>query len=145
MGFSIIKKEDGSVELLYSENFKINKKEFIDKTKIILKKLEDILNNYKIDIVVLEEGYLGKNVYSMDILSKIRGVVYAFFVMHDISIKTYSPSKIKKSITGNGNASKEQILKSVSLLLNIKNSITYDEADAIAIAYTYALELRSEI
>ncbi len=139
MGIALLKKEKKNISLIYSENIIVKKKDFIDKTKVILSRLEDICQVYKIDVVAIEEGYLGKNAYSMDLLSKIRGVVVGFFVLKGIDLFFYSPSKIKKSITGNGNASKEQVLRSLKLLLNLKGDISYDESDAISIAYTYAL------
>ena len=139
MGIALLKKENKDINLIHSENIIIKKKDFIDKTKVILSRLEEIYQAYKINIVAIEEGYLGKNAYSMDLLSKIRGVVAGFFVLKGIDLFFYSPSKIKKSVTGNGNASKEQVLRSLKLLLNLKGDISYDESDAISVAYTYAL------
>jgi len=139
MGIALLERENKNLKLIHTENIIVKKKDFIDKTKVILSRLEEICKSYKIDIAAIEEGYLGKNVYSMDLLSKIRGVITGFFVLKGIDLIFFSPAKIKKSITGNGNASKEQVLRSLKLLLNLDSDISYDESDAISVAYTYAI------
>ena len=68
-------------------------------------------------------------------LGRAQGVAMAAGLSREIPITEYSPKKIKKSITGNGNASKEQVAKMLQNLLAIKNlPKNLDATDGLAAA-----------
>src|SRR5205807_2417812 len=77
----------------------------------------------------------GKNVQSMLKLGRAQGVAIAAVLSRDIPIFEYSPKKIKQSVTGNGNASKEQVAAMLQTLLNFKEMPKYlDATDGLAAA-----------
>ena len=110
---------------------------------ILIRELNVILGENRIEEFAIEDGFLGKNVSSMNTLSKVRGVVLATILNHHKDLHFYSPREIKISVTGNGNAGKEQVRKSVGLLLGMTNpDFGYDESDAIAVALCHLMKKR---
>ncbi|MGY8988723.1 MAG: crossover junction endodeoxyribonuclease RuvC, partial [Flavobacteriales bacterium] len=90
---------------------------------------------YKPDEVSLEAPFYGKNVQSMLKLGRAQGVAMAAAGYRDIPIFEYTPKKIKKSITGNGNASKVQVAAMLQSLFDIKSMPKYlDATDGLAAA-----------
>lgn len=94
-----------------------------------------IIDMYKPDEVALEEPFFGKNVQSMLKLGRAQGVAMAAALHRGLPIFEYSPKKVKQSITGNGNASKEQVAGMLKSLLNFSELPKYlDATDAVAVA-----------
>lgn len=143
-GIGIIKKEKEELSVLFSEELKFPEVEFNVKMKMLIDHIENILKKFKVNEAVIEDGFLGKNVKSMNILSKVRGVVLATLLRKDINLTFYSPREIKSSLTGNGNAGKEQVKKMVSILLNSgESNFGFDESDALATAICHSMKLKS--
>ena len=91
--------------------------------------------------LAVEAPFFGKNVQSMLKLGRAQGVAMAAGLYRDIPIFEYSPKKIKKSITGNGNASKEQVATMLKSLLTIKEMPKHlDATDGLAAAVCHALQ-----
>ncbi|MEN8152695.1 MAG: crossover junction endodeoxyribonuclease RuvC [Acidobacteriota bacterium] len=143
-GVGIIKKEEGKISLLFSEEIKFPKVEFNLKMKILIDNIKSVLNKFPVTEAAIEDGFLGKNVKSMNILSKVRGVVLATLLLKGIDLAFYSPGEIKSSLTGNGNAGKEQVNKMVKILLNSgEKNFGFDESDALATAICHSMRLNS--
>tara|TARA_B100001029_G_C15048129_1_gene448627 strand:- start:1158 stop:1709 length:552 start_codon:yes stop_codon:yes gene_type:complete len=105
------------------------------KLKKIFERTIQLVDEYKPDEVSLEAPFYGKNVQSMLKLGRAQGVAMAAALYRDIPIFEYTPKKIKKSITGNGNASKSQVASMLESLLNIKNMPKHlDATDGLAAA-----------
>lgn len=105
------------------------------KLKKIFERVMGILNEFAPDEVALEAPFFGKNVQSMLKLGRAQGVAMAAALSCEIPIKEYSPKKVKQSVTGNGNASKEQVAKMLMSLLNIKEEPKMlDATDALGVA-----------
>lgn len=85
--------------------------------------------------LLLRASFFGKNVQSMLKLGRAQGVAIAAALYRDIPVFEYSPRKIKQSITGRGNASKEQVAAMLVRVLNMKKMPDYlDITDALAVA-----------
>ena len=105
------------------------------KLKKIFERVMGILNEFTPDEVALEAPFFGKNVQSMLKLGRAQGVAMAAALSCEIPITEYSPKKVKQSVTGNGNASKEQVAKMLMSLLNIKEEPKMlDATDALGVA-----------
>ncbi len=78
-----------------------------------------LIDRYKPHNLAIEAPFYGKNIQSMLKLGRAQGVAIAAAIFRNIPVTEYSPRKIKQSITGNGNASKEQIAAMLSTLLRI--------------------------
>ena len=97
--------------------------------------MDKIIAEYKPDIAVVETIFYGKNIKSAFTLGHARGVILLALAQHNIEIVEYSPREVKKSVVGNGNASKEQVGYMVQKILNLSTKPkTEDAADALAIA-----------
>lgn len=105
------------------------------KLKKIFERITQIINEFTPDEVALEAPFFGKNVQSMLKLGRAQGVAMAAALAKEIPIVEYSPKTVKQSVTGNGNASKEQVASMLESILKIKLDTTlYDATDAIGIA-----------
>lgn len=105
------------------------------KLKKIFEKTLSLIDEYKPDEIAIESPFYGKNIQSMHKLGRAQGVAMAAGLYRDVPIFEYSPRKIKQSITGRGNASKEQVAAMLLNLLKINEIPSYfDESDALAIA-----------
>jgi crossover junction endodeoxyribonuclease RuvC len=94
-----------------------------------------IIEEFLPDEIAIESPFFGKNVQSMLKLGRVQGMVMSLAFSKSIPIAEYEPKKIKLSVTGNGNASKEQVAKMVEIIANIKlDAKLHDATDALGIA-----------
>lgn len=100
-------------------------------------KIREILEEYQPVEAALEGVYYAKNVRTAMILCHARGVVVTACARAQIPIAEYSPSEIKRAVTGGGAAEKAQVQAMVSRLLALPPPIQNDAADALAIALTH--------
>ena len=106
-----------------------------DKLKKILDRLNGLIQEYKPDEMAIEAPFFGKNIQSMLKLGRAQGVAIAASLNHNIPFEEYSPRRIKQAITGNGNASKEQVSAMLQTILNYKETPKYlDASDGLAVA-----------
>ncbi len=111
------------------------------KLKYIYEKINGLIEQYHPDILAIEAPFYGKNVQSMLKLGRAQGIVIAASLHAGMEVYEYSPRKIKQSITGNGNASKEQVSAMLCRMYPISESIEYlDATDALAVAVCHHLQ-----
>ncbi len=105
------------------------------KMRRIFEGTSDLLEQFKPDELSIEAPFFGKNVQSMLKLGRAQGIAIAAALVRGIPIFEYSPKKIKQSVTGNGNATKEQVASMLQKILLIKNLPHYlDATDALGAA-----------
>lgn len=105
------------------------------KLKKIFERITGLIDEYHPDAVALEAPFFGQNVQSMLKLGRAQGVAMAAALAREIPIVEYSPKKVKQSVTGNGNASKEQVAEMLKTLLKIEElPKLLDATDALAVA-----------
>lgn len=120
MGYGIIKITGKNMELLSMGVIQLSKYEnHALKLKKIFEKTLGLIDQYFPDEMAVEAPFYGKNVQSMLKLGRAQGVAMAAALYRDIPTSEYSPKKIKQSLTGNGNASKEQVAAMIKNLLKI--------------------------
>jgi crossover junction endodeoxyribonuclease RuvC len=103
--------------------------------KKIFERTISIIDEFKPDELAIEAPFFGKNVQSMLKLGRAQGVAIAAALSRNIPITEYSPKKIKMSITGNGNASKEQVAGMLHQILGLGKEQQYlDATDALGAA-----------
>lgn len=103
--------------------------------ELIYFNVQQIILKFKPDDFAIEAPFFGKNVQSMLKLGRAQGVAIAAAMQSGIPVSEYAPKKIKQSITGNGNAGKEQVWKMLQQILEIKIKIDrFDASDALAVA-----------
>ena len=101
----------------------------------IFERVDNLISEFGPDEMALEAPFYGKNVQSMLKLGRAQGVAMAAALRHDIPITEYAPKKVKQSVTGNGNASKEQVAEMLKSLLKFQDAPKLlDATDALAVA-----------
>lgn len=142
MGFGLIKQKDSNFELIMMDVLILNKlNDPYLKLQKIFQKTTAIIDHYHPDEVALEAPFFGKNVQSMLKLGRAQGVAMAAALQREIPVTEYAPLKIKKSITGKGSASKEQVAHMLMHLLNLKEMPKYlDATDGLAAAVCHGLQ-----
>ena len=109
-----------------------------EKLKEIFLQLQEIIETYLPTQMAIEAPFYGKNVQSMLKLGRAQGVAMASGMTMGLSIYEYAPKAIKLSITGNGNASKEQVASMLSSMLAYKwDNKLLDATDALGAAVTH--------
>jgi len=136
MGYGIVHVQNNKLSLIALGVIKLDKlEEHSDRLKKIFERVVSLIVEYKPDELAIEAPFFGKNVQSMLKLGRAQGVAIAAALSKNIPMIEYSPKKIKMSITGNGNASKEQVSAMLHNLLKFDNTEGYlDATDALAAA-----------
>lgn len=114
------------------------------KLKKIYERVTGIIDAYHPDELAIEAPFFGKNVQSMLKLGRAQGVAITAALNRDLPITEYAPLKIKMAITGNGQASKEQVADMLKRILHIPSEVMLpqlDATDGLAAAYCHYLEM----
>lgn len=114
------------------------------KLKHIYERVHGVINSYLPDELAIEAPFFGKNVQSMLKLGRAQGVAIVAALCRDIPVTEYAPLKIKMAITGNGQASKEQVADMLKRMLQIPESEMgpfMDATDALGAAYCHYLQM----
>lgn len=136
MGFGLIKVVGKRMEFLQLNELLLNKyKDPYVKLKLIFERTIELIDTFHPDEIAIEAPFFGKNVQSMLKLGRAQGVAMAAGLSREIPITEYLPKKIKMAVTGNGNASKEQVAKMLQSLLKLKSlPKNLDSTDGLAAA-----------
>jgi crossover junction endodeoxyribonuclease RuvC len=136
MGYGIITVNGNQLNLVVMDVLKLNAKDdnYI-RLEAIHRKVAALISTYKPDSFAIEAPFFGKNVQSMLKLGRAQGVAIAAAIQAGLDVCEYSPKKVKQSITGNGNAAKEQVWKMLQQIMVVKETPSlFDASDALAVA-----------
>ena len=144
MGFGVIRVCGKNVSFLDMGTLDMKKtKDPYLKLKQIFDFTTELIERFLPDEFAIEAQFFGKNVQSMLKLGRAQGVAIAAALERDVPICEYAPLKIKMAITGNGQASKEQVADMLHRFLKIPNEkmqLAFDATDALAVAYCHFLQ-----
>lgn len=144
MGYGLIHSKDKKIELIALGILKLSRyDDHPMKLKKIFERTLALIEQYHPDDLALEAPFYGKNVQSMLKLGRAQGVAMAAGLSKNIPIFEYSPRKIKQSITGKGNSSKEQVAGMLCNLLSMDSPPEYlDASDGLAVAVCHNFQNR---
>ena len=136
LGYAVLEVTGKNLKVLNFGVFHLEKYEdHHEKLKEIFLQLQEIIESYLPKQLAIEAPFYGKNVQSMLKLGRAQGVAMAAAMTMGLEIQEYAPKKIKQSITGNGNASKEQVAAMLQTLLTLKElPKKMDATDGLAAA-----------
>ena len=136
LGYGLIHIKEKNISLIKMGVIHLSKlRSHEEKLKKIFSRILNLVDEYKPDEVAIEAPFYGKNIQSMLKLGRAQGVAMAASLYRNIPIFEYAPKKIKMAITGNGNASKEQVSGMLKSILNIKDMPkNLDASDGLAAA-----------
>ncbi len=136
MGFGLIRVVNKTMEFIQLNELNLSKyNDHYLKLKLIFERTIELIDTHHPDEIAIEAPFFGKNVQSMLKLGRAQGVAMAAGLSREIPITEYLPKKIKMAITGNGNASKEQVAKMLQSMLKLKTlPKNLDATDGLAAA-----------
>jgi crossover junction endodeoxyribonuclease RuvC len=145
MGYGIIEICNGTILIREMQTLRLSgKKDNYERLHLIHQKVSELIQTFRPHEFAIEAPFFGKNVQSMLKLGRAQGVAIAAAMHAGIPVTEYSPRKVKQSITGNGNADKEQVWKMLCALLSLKEEPEYfDSTDAIAIAVCHHFQMNT--
>lgn len=147
MGYGLIAVSGKSARLLDMGVLKLgHKKDPYTRLELIHLKVRELIIKHSPNSFAIESPFFGKNVQSMLKLGRAQGVAIATAMSAGLQVTEYSPKKVKLSITGNGNADKEQIWKMLQRILELEERPKFfDASDALAVAMCHHYEALSPI
>jgi len=141
MGYGLIRQNGKNPEMVTMGVIELHKiTRHYDRLRRIFHRIDQIIREYNPDQVALEAPFYGKNVQSMLKLGRAQGVAMSAALSHSLPIFEYAPRKIKQSITGNGNASKEQVanmLQSMFSITDMPKNLDATDGLAAAVCHFY--------
>ncbi len=142
MGYGLIMQKASKLSLVSYGVIHLEKYEdHAMKLKVIFEKTIGLIEQYHPDELAIEAPFYGKNVQSMLKLGRAQGVAIAAALSRQMPYTEYAPRKIKQSITGNGNASKEQVAKMIQNILSMTSvPEQLDATDGLAAAVCHSFQ-----
>lgn len=136
MGYAIIRVEGSALGLIEAAAIRFSAKDdHTFRLRAILHEVAAIIERHHPDELAIEAQFFGKNVQSMLKLGRAQGVAIAAALQRDIPVVEYAPRRVKKSITGRGTATKEQVAAMLPRILEGAVLPTSSDAtDALAVA-----------
>jgi crossover junction endodeoxyribonuclease RuvC len=147
MGYGIIKINGAHIQLLEMGVLKLgSKKNSYERLELIHVRVQELIKQFKPHSFAIEAPFFGKNVQSMLKLGRAQGVAIAAAMQSGIDVTEYSPKKVKQSITGNGNADKQQVWKMLCNITPLEEEPRYmDASDALAVAICHHFQTASPL
>ncbi|MCB0769004.1 MAG: crossover junction endodeoxyribonuclease RuvC [Flavobacteriales bacterium] len=136
MGFGVLAAEGSRIRLLEAGAIRFPRgDDHTLKLRAIFRGTMAIIDRHLPDELAIEAQFFGKNVQSMLKLGRAQGVAIAAALQRDLSVVEYAPKRIKQSVTGNGNAAKEQVAAMLLSILRLSElPASTDATDAVAVA-----------
>jgi crossover junction endodeoxyribonuclease RuvC len=137
MGYGVIAITNNKPHLLEMSILKLNARlDQYQRLQAIHHKISELITRFHPDCFAIEAPFFGKNVQSMLKLGRAQGVAIAAAIAAGLEVSEYSPKKVKQSVTGNGNADKDQVWKMLQHILQLQHAdLKYlDSSDALAVA-----------
>ncbi len=144
MGYSVIEVVASRITIREMDVLKLTStKDNYYRLQKIHQKVMQLMNHFSPDEFAIEAPFYGKNVQSMLKLGRAQGVAIAAAMEKGVPITEYSPKKVKQSITGNGNADKEQVWLMLQQITGLPEKPThFDSTDALAVAVCHHYSTR---
>jgi crossover junction endodeoxyribonuclease RuvC len=136
MGYSVLQVNGKVLKMITMDVVKLSsKKDMYERLRLIHQTMQDLIREFHPQELAIEAPFFGKNVQSMLKLGRAQGIAIAVAMQCGMPVTEYSPRKIKQSITGNGNADKEQVWKMLQQILTLTAAkSSFDASDALAVA-----------
>ena len=136
MGYAFLQVRQKNLTMLQTGVLTFDpKKNMMLRLKSIFEDVTALIDQFHPDVLAIEAPFYGKNVQSMLKLGRAQGIAMAVALHREIPVFEYTPRKVKQAITGNGNASKEQLAAMLQQLLHVRIESDYlDATDALGIA-----------
>lgn len=142
-GYGVVEKEGNKIELVEYGVVEAKRQfsELPRRLELIFNRLTQVIEHTLPDEAAIEQVFFAKNAQSLMKLSHARAAAMLAATLRQVPLAEYSPNEVKRSVTGKGHASKEQVQFMVRGILNIEETHKFfDATDALAVAITHALK-----
>ncbi len=138
-GYGIIEQDDRAPRVIKYGVIKPSQKAlFLDKLNEIKTELDSIIKTYGPDEIAIENLFYARNIKTAITLGQVRGAVLIAVASNQCPLYEYSALEIKKAVTGNGRADKNQVKIMIKTLLHIQDeNMEEDASDALAAAFCH--------
>ncbi len=137
-GYGIIESEGNHLRHICNGAIKLGESEYPERLRQIYSELSGIITEQLPAEAAVERIFMNKNADSAIKLGQARGVAIVACSMQELPLSEYSANHIKQSLVGRGHATKSQIQHMVKVLLNLREALQADAADALAVAICHA-------
>jgi crossover junction endodeoxyribonuclease RuvC len=146
-GYGILQLEQGKIVAAGCDHITIDPALSLpERLSYIYQEMDSIVRTYKPNVAAVESIFYGKNIQSAFTLGHVRGVLLLLLANYGLDIASYSPKEVKKSVVGNGNATKQQVKYMVQKSLQLsKEPPSEDAADGLALALCHYNKIRFEL
>lgn len=148
VGYGLIEETDGQLAVITYGAIVTRPKDgdTARRLQIIYDQLNELIAAYRPDVAAVEELFFGRNITTAISVGQARGVLLLALANAGIPVAEYSPPKIKESVSGYGNASKQQVQFMVQNMLDLEEMPKPDDAaDGLAVALTHYQYYRHEM
>jgi crossover junction endodeoxyribonuclease RuvC len=143
LGYCVLDSSGVNNSLIEAGLIKIKQNQLQEQIIDMVEGIELVLKNHKIDQVAIEDIFFAYNPKSVIKLAQFRGALSLKILQEVGYFYEYTPLQVKKALTGNGKATKEQVAFMVKRILNIKKEIKpLDITDAIAVAIAHSQRVK---
>ena len=144
-GFGIIQKESNVFNVIASGRIKMKAgMSHPSRLEVIYKDLSTLIDTHHPDECAIEMPVYGGNPQAILKLGRAQAAAILAAIHREIPVVEYTPKEVKKAVTGNGNASKKQVMFMVSQMLKIQDTLEEDASDALAVSLCHAHRSKSE-
>ena len=141
-GFGVLDFEGGRATYVASGTIRSADGSFPDRLKKIFDSVNEIVSEYRPDIVAIESVFMARNAGSALKLGQARSAALCATFAFDVEVFEYAPREIKQAVVGTGSATKEQVQHMVVSLLQLDSPPAADAADALAAAICHGHQRR---
>lgn len=138
-GWGLVEQDGTRLRRIESGVVKTNGVEFNQRLRIISSAVAELVERLQPDEFVIESAFVHKNASSALKLGHARAAAICGTFGMELPIHEYAPRDIKQAVVGKGSADKQQVQHMIGVLLNLREGLQADEADALAVAVTHAL------
>ena len=135
-GYGLVNPSGGDEHLVAADTIRLaDTDDHPTRLKQIYDALVDVIDAHDPDEFAVEMPVYGQNPQSMLKLGRAQAAAMMAALNRDLPVAQYTPKEVKKSVTGNGNASKKQVGFMIESILSAgEQTFAHDTADALAIA-----------
>lgn len=143
-GYGVVQQDKESIKIIEAGIIKTSgKQNLLTRLNIIYSQLLSLIKETKPKFCVLEKLYSHyKHPMTAILMGHARGVIVLVASSANLKLINYPAKTVKRAVTGNGNASKEQVQRAVENFLNLKHKNPLDVTDALALCLTHIYHTR---
>ena len=137
-GYGIVDSDGQRSVLVAHGHIRIKGEDLASRLGFVFQRVDEVLREWQPREMAIEDVFVSRNPLSALKLGQARGAAVVAACQHEIPVAEYTPRRVKQAVVGNGGADKAQVQHMIGILLNTREKLQADAADALAIALCHA-------